>query len=113
MRKLSRLEASKEARRVLNKCGVDLTQCQYSVAGMDVRLTGSLKKYDSSEFSIHQVESLILEFQRLLPGFSVSGELDNWNFSTNHITRLSEKAEMVNQESEGFVYEVDYDSEVS
>ena len=91
MRKLSRLEANKEARRVLNRNSVDLSYVQYSVVGTDIRLTGWLCKVDNSEFSTHQIEILIQEFQRRLPGHSISGEMDNWKFTSDYITFLGER----------------------
>ena len=87
-RKLSRMEANKEVRRILNRNGVDLTYTQYSVGGMDVRLTGWLCRTDSSDFSANKVETMIQEFQRVLPGYSVTGDFDNWSFTTDHITFL-------------------------
>jgi hypothetical protein len=92
MRKLSRLEANKEVRRVLNRHGADLSYTQYSVAGKDVRLTGWLCKIDSSEFSAGQIETMVLEFRRILPGYSISGECDNWNFAVDHVTYLGNRS---------------------
>lgn len=95
MRKFSRLEANKEVRRVLNRHGVDLGYAQYSVAGMDIRLTGWLcKTSDSSDFNGSMVESMIQEFLRVLPGFTVSGAFDNWSFSSDHITYLGDSEEI-------------------
>jgi hypothetical protein len=115
MRKLSRMEANKEVRRVLNRHGVDLSYAQYSVAGMDIRLTGWLCKSDTSDFNASQLESLIQEFQRLLPGYSVSGDFDNWNFSTDHITFLGDRTSGQDQEETYFNVDQisDYDSEAS
>lgn len=91
MRKLTRLEANKEVRRVLNRHGVDLGYCQYSVAGADIRLCGWLCKHDSSDFSGTMIEGMIQEFMRVLPGFTISGAFDNWSFSSDHVTFLGEK----------------------
>jgi hypothetical protein len=116
MRKLSRLEANKNVRRILNRHGTDLSYTQYSVAGMDIRLTGWLCKTDCSDFNAGQIESLIQEFQRLLPGYSVSGDFDNWNFTTDHITFLGDKKKGNNEEDTSFLFEnqsSDYDSEAS
>ena len=91
MRKLSRLEANKDVRRILNRHGVDLSYTQYSVSGMDIRLTGWLCKYDSSDFNASQIEGLVHEFQRVLQGFTISGDFENWNFSSDHITHVRGK----------------------
>lgn len=111
MRKLSRMEANKEVRRVLTRHYVDMSYCQYSVAGLDIRITGWLCKIDSSEFSSVNIESMIQEFQRRLPGYCISGDLDNWNFGTDHISRLAKEEE----ESTYFANteDYDYDSEAS
>lgn len=115
MRKLSRLEANKEVRRVLNRHGVDLSYCQYSVAGMEVRLTGWLCKLDTSDYNGSQIESMIQEFMRLLPGFTIVGSLDNWSFSTDHISYLGEGNSSTSSGSGGEEdqerYYIDYDSE--
>lgn len=86
VKKLSRLESNKEARRVLNRHGVDLSYCQYSCSGKEVRLTGSLIRYDGAQFRAQQIEGMIIDFQRLLPGYVIVGELDNWSFSSEHIS---------------------------
>lgn len=114
-RKLSRMEANKEVRRVLNRNGVDLTYTQYSVGGMDVRLTGWLCRTDQSDFSASKVETMIQEFQRVLPGYSVSGDFDNWNFTTDHITYLGTKEGENGGEDSGLVAAnaEDYESEAS
>jgi hypothetical protein len=91
MRKMSRLEANKDVRRILNRHGVDLSYTQYSVAGHDIRLTGWLCKTDGSDYNASQIEGMIQEFQRVLNGFSVSGDFDNWNFSTDHISQLGKE----------------------
>ena len=67
MRKLTRLEANREVRRVLNRHSADLSYIQYSVAGTDIRLTGWLIKIDATDFTSNQIEVLIQEFQRKLP----------------------------------------------
>lgn len=116
MRKLSRMEANKEVRRTLNRNGVDLSYTSYSVAGMDIRLTGWLCKNDTSEFSANQIETLIQDFQRYLPGYSVSGDFDNWNFTTDHITYIGDRTlgNAIEEETTLLVDEVnDFDSEAS
>ncbi|HLT23132.1 MAG TPA: hypothetical protein VKZ84_06805 [Bacteriovoracaceae bacterium] len=86
VKKLSRLESNKEARRVLNRHGVDLGYCQYSCSGKEVRLTGTLVRFDGTQFRAQQIEGMIYDFQRLLPGYVIVGELDNWSFSSEHIS---------------------------
>lgn len=93
MKKMSRMESNKEARRVLNKHGVDLGYCQYSCYGSDVMLTGWLYKHDGSDFNGPQIQSLIGDFQRFLPGFTVSGDFDNWSFNYESISYLGDKKE--------------------
>ncbi len=110
MRKFSRMEANKEARRILNRHGVDLSYTQYSVAGMDVRLTGRLCKYDGSDFNTAQIESIVQEFQRYLPGYTVSGDFENWNFSTNHITSLGEKGSHASEEEPAESNDIEYEA---
>ena len=90
-KKLSRLESSKEVRRALNRHSVDLSYCQYSASGYEVRLTGWLCKIDGSEFHGLQIEALIQDLQRKLPGYFVNGDLDNWKFNSEHIQYLAER----------------------
>jgi hypothetical protein len=115
MRKLSRLEANKEVRRVLIRHCIDLAYAQYSVAGMDVRLTGWLCKTDTSNFNASQIEHMIQELQRYLPGYTVTGQFDNWNFSTDYITYLGESSSGQDDEDSTLVAEKanDNDSEAS
>ena len=86
MKKMTRMESSKEARRVLNRNGVDLSYCQYSVAGYEIRLTGWLCKVDGSDFNAAQVEGLIHDFKKTLQGFYIAGDLDNWSFTSEYIS---------------------------
>lgn len=114
MKKLSRMESNKEVRRLLNRHGVDLAYCQYSCVGMEVHLTGWLCKHDGSEFSGTQVQTLIIDFQRLLHGYAVSGDFDNWNFTTERITYVGEKQQQTNNndggvQGEQITYEIDLD----
>ncbi len=88
---MSRLESSKEVRRVLNRNGVDLSYCQYSASGYEVRLQGWLCKIDGSEFHGLQVEALIQDLGRKLPGFFINGDMDNWKFNSEHIQYLAER----------------------
>lgn len=90
-KKLSRLESSKEVRRCLNRHSVDLSYCQYSASGYEVRLTGWLCKIDGSEFHGLQIEALIQDLNRKLPGFFINGDLDNWKFNPEHIQYLAER----------------------
>jgi hypothetical protein len=114
MKKLSRMESNKEARRILVRNMVDLCYCQYSCCGRDVRLTGSLYKTDGSPLSASQVEAIINDFGRFLPGFCVVGDLDNWSFSSDHITSLGEQAREEERDAETYVIELedDYDLKI-
>lgn len=111
---MSRMEANKEVRRNLNRHGVDLAYTQYSVAGMEIRLTGWLCKHDASDFNIGQIEYLINDFQRYLPGYSVCGEFDNWKFTTDHVSYLGDSKKTAAEEKQ-FIDDLnsDYDSEAS
>jgi hypothetical protein len=93
MKKFGRMEASKEVRRVLIRHYVDMSACQYQTSGREIRLTGKLWKLDGSDFLAAHIECMIQEFQRRLPGYFVSGEMENWKFTTDHITRLGPKEE--------------------
>jgi hypothetical protein len=105
------MEANREVRRVLTRNAVDLGYTQYSVAGYDVRLTGWLLKVDTTDFNIHQVELMVQEFQRRLPGYFISGDLDNWNFTTEYITYIGDKLKN-NQEEDEEVFP-EFDTEAS
>jgi hypothetical protein len=110
MKKASRMENSKDARRVLNRNGVDLSYCQYNVAGSEVRLTGYLCKVDGSEYNGLQVEGIIHDFQRTLKDFTVVGDLDNWKFSSDHISFLGDRKEhQENMSQEQADIEKEYD----
>lgn len=98
--KNSRLENSKEVRRVMNRFGVDLTQCQYSVTGREIRITGRLLKTDGSDFGGPEVECLIQEFQSVLRGFFVRGEMENWIFSSDHIQSVGKDQDKEETEEE-------------
>lgn len=100
MQKMSRLESSKEVRRVLNRFGVDLCQCQYGVYGREICLTGMLLKTDGSDFGGQEIEYMIHEFQSILRGFTVRGEMDNWSFSSDHIANLGGNEEEAPAEDE-------------
>ncbi len=91
MKKMTRMESSKEARRVLNRNGVDLSYCQYSVAGYEIRLTGWLCKVDSSDFNAGQIEGMIHDFKKHLQGFYVAGDLDNWTFTSEFISFIGDR----------------------
>ena len=113
MKKMTRMESNKEARRVLNRNGVNLSHCQCSCFGKEIRLTGNLLKQDDSDFNGGMVESLIQDFQSALPGYVISGDLDNWKFSSDHITFLGNKDEngAANGEEENIVYVLDIDDQ--
>ncbi len=106
------MESNKEARRILNRNGVDLAYCQYSCVGMEVHLTGWLCKHDGSEFNGPQIQAMIYDFQKTLHGYSVTGDFDNWNFTTERISYVGEKE---THKSDGGVageqvtYEIDLD----
>jgi hypothetical protein len=97
--KMTRMESSKEVRRVLNRNGVDLTYCQYSAAGKEVRLTGWLCKYDGTEFNAHNVEALVADFCATLAGHNIVGDLDNWSFSTDHMSHIGDTEEPATEEA--------------
>lgn len=110
MKKLSRMESNKEARRALARHGVDLAYCQYSCSGFDLRLTGWLCKLDGSDFNAHQIEAMIHDIQRLLVGCTITGDFDNWKFNSESISFLGEKeASGSGYDKEQTVYEIDMD----
>ena len=90
MTKFSRMEANKIVSRVLSRHTVDLSQAQYSVSGKDIRLTGHLCKTDGSHMAANHIETMVQEFMRYLPGFYITGDFDNWSFTSDHITFLGE-----------------------
>ncbi len=85
MRALSRLECNKEVRRVLFRHAVDITECQYSCSGTEVRLTGWLRRNDRTDFNFIQVENIIQDLQKVLKGYFIVGEFDNWVFNSERI----------------------------
>lgn len=110
MRKMTRMECSKEARRVLNRNGVDLGYCQYSCTGYEIRLTGWLCKHDGSDFQPQQIEAMIGDFKQTLAGFTVFGELDNWQFSSDQISYLGDSEEGEEKEyDESLTFHIDDD----
>ena len=84
------MEANKEVRRILIKHQIDLSLTQYSVCGYEIRITGWLIKNDNTEFTASGVENLIEEFQRRLPNYFISGDMDNWKFTITYITYLGD-----------------------
>lgn len=88
---MSRLESSKEVRRILNRFGVDLGQCQYGVFGREICLNGMLLKTDGSDFGAQEIEFMIHEFQAVLRGYTVRGDMDNWQFTSDHIACLNKE----------------------
>lgn len=116
MRKLTRMESNKISRQILNRHGVDLAYCTMSCCGHEVRLTGWLCRTDGSDFSMQQVEALIIDFRRHLPTYWVIGELENWNFTSDHIRRIDDDSRTAKQreDEEAEIYEInleDYDLE--
>lgn len=109
MKKLTRMESSKEVRRVLNRNGVDLSYCQYSVSGKDIRLTGWICKTDTSDFTAAQIEAMINDFKQTLRGFMVSGDCDNWSFTSDHISFVGDREKQGGGFDEQQVYEIDLD----
>lgn len=109
MKKMTRMESSKECRRVLNRHGVDLSYLQYTCTGFEVRLTGWLCKVDTSDFNGAQIEAMIHDFKKTLNGFSVFGDLDNWSFTSDHISFLGDKHSSGGGEESHEVYEIDLD----
>jgi hypothetical protein len=110
MKKMTRMESSKEVRRVLNRNGVDLSYCQYSVAGYEIRLTGWLCKTDGSDFIAPQIESMIYDFKKSLQGFMIFGDTENWNFTSEFISFVGEREHQGGGgEIEQTVYEIDLD----
>ena len=114
------MESNKEARRILNRHGVDLAYCQYSCVGNEVHLSGWLCKHDGSDFNGPQIQSLINDIQRLLHGFSVSGNCDNWKFTSDSISYVGEREDRKQgsggSAGEQVTYEIeldDYDFEAS
>lgn len=106
MRKLSRMETSKECRRVLNRHGVDLSHCQYSCSPYEVRMYGKLLKIDGSEYNANEIEYMIQDFKKQLNGINVMGELENWRFTSDQISYVGVK------HATGSVGGEDHDSEV-
>ncbi len=111
MKKMTRMESSKEVRRVLNRNGVDLSYCQYSVAGFEIRMTGWLCKSDGSDFNAGQVEGMIQDFKKSLHGFYIAGDLDNWTFTSEYISFIGDKDGKQHGGSAGEeqVWEIDLD----
>ena len=104
------MECNKEARRILNRHQVDLAYTQYSCCGMEVKLTGWLCKTDGTDFIGPQIESIIHDFQRFLPGIMVFGDFDNWNFNSERISFIGDRhAHSAGEEMEQTVYEIDLD----
>lgn len=114
MKKMTRMESSKECRRVLNRHGVDLSYCQYTCTGMEVRLQGWLCKVDSSDFTAQLIEEMLRDFSQTLNGFSVFGDFENWSFNSHHIQFLGEKASRAEEMPETYHISLDdYDFEAS
>jgi len=109
-RKLTRMECNKEARRALNRNGVDLSYCQFTCYGNEVRLTGWLCKTDGSDFTGPLIEAIIHDFKKCLPGFMIYGDFENWNFNSDRIQYVGERKQNADGEVlEQEVYEIDLD----
>lgn len=109
MKKMSRMECSKECRRALNRHGVDLTNCQYIVAGYEVRLNGWLCHVDTTDFTAQQIEEMLKDFRQTLPGFSVYGDMENWRFNSETIMYLADGLSKGDAEESNEVYVIDLD----
>lgn len=113
------MESNKEARRVLNRSGVDLTYCQFSCVGSEIHLMGWLCKHDGSEFNSAQIQAMIYDFQNSLKGFNINGNFDNWQFTSDSITPLAQETseqESGHSGAEQITYEInleEYDFEAS
>lgn len=117
MRKMSRMEISKECRRVLNRHGVDLSYCQYTCSPYEIRLHGELYKIDGSDFNSGEIDYMIGDFRKIQSGINVYGELDNWTFNSDQIQYTGDKATRTggsDKEAEVYVIDLDdYDFEAS
>ena len=91
MHKKTRMECSKDARRVLARNGVDLTECKYNVSGSEVHLSGWLCKTTGAEFTGLQVESLVMDLLRSMHGYTIQGEMENWKFNSQQIRYLADR----------------------
>jgi hypothetical protein len=91
-KKVSRLESNREVRRILARHSAALEYCTYSCTGSEVRFTGVLVKNTGHQFNVQQIENIIQDILRNLSGHTIRGELDNWNFSAEHITWLGSKS---------------------
>jgi hypothetical protein len=110
MRKMSRMEISKECRRVLNRHGVDLSYCQYICSPYEVRLHGELYKIDGSDFNANEIDYMIHDFRKVLFGINVFGELENWRFTSDQIQYTGDKSTKTGgSDKEAEVYYIDLD----
>jgi hypothetical protein len=106
---MTRMEVSKEIRRVLNRHGVDLSYCQYTCTPYELRMTGWLGKVDGSDFTGTQLEAMIVDFRKQIAGINVYGDMENWSFTSDHISFVGERKEGAGFEEEQTVYEIDLD----
>lgn len=76
-------------------------------------LTGWLCKHDGSDFTGPQVQAMIHDFQRVLHGFTISGDLDNWKFNSEKISYTGDKEQHTSDHGGGeevqVTYEIDLD----
>ncbi len=86
--KLSRLEANKVVRRVLNRHYVDLGELNFSCSASEVRFLGYVRKISGYELSYRQMDHLIRDLSDGLPGYQLKGETTNWNFSNSYCEAL-------------------------
>src|SRR4051812_8117739 len=93
MGKINRLEASKDCRRVLARHNVDLSRCNYNCSGYEIRLYGRLMKNGGGDFHPTQIENMIQDFKKAVRGITVYGDLENWSFSSDHVSFLGAKGQ--------------------
>ena len=54
-----------------------------------------------------QIQALLFDFKRYLPGHSVIGDFENWNFNSERITFLGDKESGNEEESAAHEQEID------
>lgn len=88
--KISRLAANKIVKNILNRHYIESVSLSFSCSGSEVRLQGWLRKSNGDEFRLNQVEHLISDLIRKLPGYNIKGDLENWHFGNDFLTPLIE-----------------------
>ncbi len=107
----TRMELSKEARRVMSRHSIDLSSCQYNVNASEIRLTGKLLKTNGTDYSGLEIEGLVKDLMMKLDGAMVVGECENWRFSSQHITFLGKRdtTKMSKEEADDLTSYDDFD----